>query len=132
MPHPASIRVPRQRGLCRHFVDATVAEKFHRPRGRCSTSSLRREGKKMVTIKDKVRSFIVDNFLFGDTSYQLADTDSLIENDIIDSTAVLELVAFIEDDFGIAMVDSDVVPANLDSIERLSSFISARAKALAA
>ncbi|TIU77934.1 MAG: acyl carrier protein, partial [Mesorhizobium sp.] len=40
----------------------------------------------MVTIKDKVRTFIVDNFLFGDTSYQLADTDSLIENDIIDST----------------------------------------------
>jgi acyl carrier protein len=86
----------------------------------------------MVTIKDKVRTFIVDNFLFGDKSYQLADTDSLIENDIIDSTAVLELVAFIEDDFGIAMVDSDVVPANLDSIERLSSFISARAEALAA
>jgi acyl carrier protein len=86
----------------------------------------------MVTIKDKVRTFIVDNFLFGDKSYQLADTDSLIENDIIDSTAVLELVAFIEDDFGIAMVDSDVVPTNLDSIERLSSFISARAKALAA
>ncbi|TIU14715.1 MAG: acyl carrier protein, partial [Mesorhizobium sp.] len=64
----------------------------------------------MVTIKDKVRTFIVDNFLFGDKSFQLADTDSLIENDIIDSTAVLELVAFIEDDFGIAMVDSDVVP----------------------
>lgn len=86
----------------------------------------------MVTIKDKVRTFIVDNFLFGDTSYQLADTASLIENDIIDSTAVLELVAFIEDNFGIAMVDSDVVPANLDSIERLSSFIDARTKALAA
>ncbi|MEI8700463.1 acyl carrier protein [Mesorhizobium mediterraneum] len=86
----------------------------------------------MVTIKDKVRTFIVDNFLFGDKSFQLADTDSLIENDIIDSTAVLELVAFIEDDFGIAMVDSDVVPANLDSIERLSSFIKARAEALAA
>ncbi|RWQ65257.1 acyl carrier protein [Mesorhizobium sp.] len=86
----------------------------------------------MVTIKDKVRTFIVDNFLFGDKSYQLADTASLIENDIIDSTAVLELVAFIEDDFGIAMVDSDIVPANLDSIERLSSFIKARAEALAA
>lgn len=86
----------------------------------------------MAAIKDKVRTFIVDNFLFGDTAYPLADTTSLIENDIIDSTAVLELVAFIEDDFGIAMVDSDVVPANLDSIERLASFITARAKALAA
>ncbi|AZO68827.1 acyl carrier protein [Mesorhizobium sp. M1312] len=86
----------------------------------------------MVTIKDKVRTFIVDNFLFGDTSYQLSDTASLIENDIMDSTAVLELVAFIEDNFGIAMVDSDIVPANLDSIDRLSSFIRAKAEALAA
>jgi acyl carrier protein len=86
----------------------------------------------MASIKDKVRTFIVDNFLFGDTSYQLSDTASLIENDIMDSTAVLELVAFIEDNFGIAMVDSDIVPANLDSIDRLSSFIAAKAEALAA
>ena len=60
----------------------------------------------MTAIKDRVRSFIVDNFLFGDTSYKLSDSASLIENDIIDSTAVLELVAFIEDNFGIAMVDA--------------------------
>ncbi|MER8776194.1 acyl carrier protein [Mesorhizobium sp. M0977] len=86
----------------------------------------------MVAIKDKVKTFIVDNFLFGDSSYELADTASLIENDIIDSTAVLELVAFIEDDFGIAMVDTDIVPANLDSIDRISAFIKAKAEALAA
>ncbi|MER8545566.1 MULTISPECIES: acyl carrier protein [unclassified Mesorhizobium] len=86
----------------------------------------------MVAIKDKVKTFIVDNFLFGDTSYELADTASLIENGIIDSTAVLELVAFIEDDFGIAMVDADIVPANLDSIDRISAFVKAKAEALAA
>lgn len=83
----------------------------------------------MITIKDKVRTFIVDNFLFGDTSFELADTASLIENDIIDSTAVVELVAFIEDNFGIVMVDSDIVPANLDSVDRISSFIKAKAEA---
>lgn len=84
------------------------------------------------TIKDKVRNFIVENFLFGDTSYQLADDASLIENDIIDSTAVLELVAFIEDDFGIAMSDADIVPANLDSLARIASFIETRAGSVAA
>jgi acyl carrier protein len=84
------------------------------------------------TIKDKVRSFIVENFLFGDTSYELADGASLIENDIIDSTAVLELVAFIEDNFGIVMGDSDIVPANLDSLARISSFIEARTGTVAA
>ncbi|MER8895520.1 acyl carrier protein [Mesorhizobium sp. M0676] len=86
----------------------------------------------MTAIKDRVRSFIVDNFLFGDISYKLSDSASLIENDIIDSTAVLELVAFIEDNFGIAMVDADIVPANLDSLDRISSFIEARAQTLAA
>ena len=83
-------------------------------------------------IKDRVRNFIVENFLFGDTSYQLADDASLIENDIIDSTAVLELVAFIEDNFGITMSDADIVPANLDSLARISSFIETRAGSVAA
>lgn len=79
------------------------------------------------TVKDKVRTFIIENFLFGDTSYELADTASLIENDIIDSTGVLELVAFIEDQFGIAMADADIVPANLDSLARITTFIEAKA-----
>ncbi|OHV79738.1 acyl carrier protein [Ensifer sp. LCM 4579] len=79
------------------------------------------------TIKNTVKTFIIENFLFGDTSYELADTASLIENDIIDSTGVLELVAFIEDQFGIAMADADIVPANLDSLSRITSFIEAKA-----
>lgn len=81
------------------------------------------------TIKDKVRAFVIENFLFGDSSYDLAETASLIENDIIDSTGVLELVAFIEDQFGVAMADSDIVPANLDSLARISAFIEAKAGA---
>jgi len=78
------------------------------------------------TIKDKVRTFVIENFLFGGTAYELADDASLIENDIIDSTGVLELVAFIEDDFGIAMADADIVPQNLDSLARISAFIEAK------
>ncbi|KQZ82899.1 acyl carrier protein [Mesorhizobium sp. Root157] len=84
------------------------------------------------TTKDKVRSFIIENFLFGDTSYDLAENASLIENDIIDSTAVLELVAFIEDSFDITMSDSDIVPANLDSVARISAFIGSRTGTVAA
>lgn len=86
----------------------------------------------MQDIKDKVRSFVVENFLFGDTAYPLVDDASLIDNDIIDSTAVLELVAFIEDSFGVAMADADIVPANLDSLSRIAAFVGARSGALAA
>ncbi len=74
-------------------------------------------------INSRVRAFIIENFLFGDTSTALADDASLIENDIIDSTGVLELVAFIEGDFDITMADADIVPANLDSVDRIAAFI---------
>jgi len=79
------------------------------------------------TVKDKVKAFIIENFLFGDASYELADTASLIENDIIDSTGVLELVAFIEDQLGIAMADTDIVPQNLDSLSAIVAFVEAKA-----
>ncbi len=78
-------------------------------------------------VKERVRAFIVENFLFGDASQAPADDESLIENDVIDSTGVLELVAFIEESFGLTMADGDIVPANLDTLERIAAFVSARA-----
>ena len=78
------------------------------------------------TIKSRVKDFIVENFLFGDASQAPADATSFIENDIIDSTGVLELVAFIEEHFGITMSDADIVPANLDSLDRIAAFVAAR------
>ncbi|GAA2844889.1 acyl carrier protein [Aminobacter aminovorans] len=77
-------------------------------------------------VKDTVKAFIIDNFLFGDTSYALADDVSLIESGVIDSTGVLELVTYIEDQFGLEMADSDIVPANLDSLVRIAAFIEAK------
>ncbi|WP_332699356.1 acyl carrier protein [Bosea sp. (in: a-proteobacteria)] len=81
------------------------------------------------TIKDAVKAFVIENFLFGDTTHALADTDSLIENGIIDSTGVLELVAFVEDRYGIAVADSDIMPANLDSLARITAFIASKTAA---
>jgi len=86
-----------------------------------------KRGKDMTdTIRDAVKAFVIENFLFGDTSQAIADTDSLIENGIIDSTGVLELVAFIEDRYGITIADADIVPANLDSLERIAAFIASK------
>lgn len=76
----------------------------------------------------EIRSFLIDNFLFGDESYPLTDDMSLIENDLIDSTGILELVAFLEQRFAVTVADSDIVPANLDSIARISAFVGSRLK----
>lgn len=81
------------------------------------------------TIRDAMKAFVIENFLFGDTSNPLADTDSLIENGIIDSTGVLELVAFIEDRYGITVADADIMPANLDSLARITAFIASKTAA---
>ncbi|MGO4403337.1 acyl carrier protein [Bosea sp. RAF48] len=82
------------------------------------------------TIRDAVKAFVIENFLFGDTTHAIADTDSLIENGIIDSTGVLELVAFIEDRYQITVADADIVPANLDSLARITAFIALKTASL--
>ncbi len=78
------------------------------------------------TIKDRLRAFIIENFLFGDTDYALEDDASLIDNDVMDSTGVLELIAFIDEAFGIKMADADIVPANLDSLSKITTYVAAR------
>ena len=80
----------------------------------------------MTDLPQTIRAFIVENFLFGDTSVDLADELSLIEAGIVDSTGVLELVAFVESTFGLAVADADIVPANFDSIGRLAAYVKAK------
>lgn len=76
-----------------------------------------------VTIEQQIRNFIVENFLFGESSNDLKDEDSLLEKGVIDSTGVLELVAFIEETYGIKVNDEELIPENLDSISNVTSFI---------
>jgi acyl carrier protein len=73
--------------------------------------------------KKLIREFIVTNFLFGSTDTNFSDDDSFLETSIIDSTGILELVAFVETNFGIEVADKELVPENLDSISKLASFI---------
>ena len=69
-----------------------------------------------------IRSYIVENFLFGDDA-GLEDDTSFLEEGIMDSTAALELVGFIEEKFSITVEDEEVVPDNLDSINNIVNFL---------
>ncbi|MDX3924609.1 MAG: acyl carrier protein [Shinella sp.] len=73
--------------------------------------------------KQALRAFMVESFLFGEETGLPSDTESLIGAGIIDSTGVLELVAFIEDRFGFTIADTDIVPDNLDSIDNIAAFV---------
>lgn len=79
-----------------------------------------------MSIANDIRTFIIDNFLFGDTSQDLGDDVSLIEADLVDSTGILELVSHVEVTYGIEIKDADIVPANFDSIGRIAAFVASR------
>jgi len=71
---------------------------------------------------EKVRQFVVSTFLLGDGEL-LKDDTSFLEQGILDSTGILELIMFLEESFGIKIEDDDLVPENLDSLERIAAFL---------
>jgi len=77
----------------------------------------------MADIKQTVREYIVENFLFGDTDFEFDDNTSFMDSGILDSTGILELITFVESTFGISIDDDEVLPENLDSLNNLEAFI---------
>lgn len=72
---------------------------------------------------DRVRAFVVTNYLFGRDDRLPADSESLIESGVVDSTGILELIEFLEETFGITVGDSETVPDNLGSIAALEAYV---------
>jgi len=77
-----------------------------------------------MELRDQIRGYIVDNFLFGDTEPLTGDEISLLDNGIIDSVGVMELVAYLEQDHNLTIADDELVPENLDSVANLVAFVS--------
>jgi len=77
----------------------------------------------MEQSEHQLRKFIVENFLFGDETMPFSNEESLLDRGLIDSTGVLELVAFLQQHFGITLSDDEIVPDNLDSILGISDFV---------
>jgi acyl carrier protein len=84
------------------------------------------------TLASEIRAFIVSNFLFGQEGDGFADNQSFLESGIIDSTGLLELVSFVEQRYGIAIGDRELVPENLDSLSNISQFVARKLEAVGA
>ena len=74
-------------------------------------------------MQNTIRQFVVENFLAGKEDPSLKNEDSLLESRIIDSTGVMELLEFIEDEYGIAVEDAELTPENFDSVTRVATFV---------
>jgi acyl carrier protein len=81
----------------------------------------------MMERNQVIRQFITSNFYVAPDA-DLADDASLLDHGIIDSTGVLEVIAFLEDTFGIKVADEDLIPENLDSIGRIAAFVERKSK----
>lgn len=73
-------------------------------------------------IRGKVVAYIVENLLLGDES-GFDDDVSMISAGIMDSTAAIELVAFIDEAFGVQLADEEISPENLDSVSRIVALV---------
>ena len=75
-----------------------------------------------MSIRDQLRQFITTNFYVPDPD-ALADDASFLDSGIIDSTGVLELVGYLQDELGVTLDDGEIVPENLDSIANLVGLV---------
>jgi len=76
----------------------------------------------MKNIEEMLRQHISENILFSSNGYPYPDDASLLENGIIDSMNVMELVMFLEENLGIQVEDVEIVPENFDSVSNLAEF----------
>ncbi|MFC1652873.1 acyl carrier protein [Planctomycetota bacterium] len=75
-----------------------------------------------MQIRNEIRAYIIDNILFGDDS-QLSDNASFQETGVLDSAGFLEVITFLEEKYGIAISDSDIVPDNFDTVQRMAVYV---------
>jgi acyl carrier protein len=76
-----------------------------------------------MMIENQIKDYIAKNLLFSDNGFPYPDEASFLNEGIVDSVGVMELVAFVEDKFGLKVDDLDVTPDNFDSVSRLASYI---------
>lgn len=79
-----------------------------------------------MMVEEKVRDYILDNYLFTDDQSALSSNDSFLEKGILDSTGILEVIYYLEDEFGIKVADEEMIPENLDSVKNIVAFIDSK------
>ena len=80
-------------------------------------------------LNDQIRNFILENYLFTNDTKALGLDDSLLGRGIVDSTGMLEIIFFIEEQLGVKVKDDEMIPDNLDSVNKIAAFVSSKRQA---
>jgi acyl carrier protein len=78
---------------------------------------------KMAKISNELKQYIYDNILMGEDEEELSDDASLLDMGVLDSTGVLELIAFVEKRYKIRVDDKDILPENFESLKNIENFL---------
>ena len=81
------------------------------------------------SLLERIQLFILENYLFTSDTGALGVDDSLLGRGIVDSTGMLEIIMFIEEQLGVTVMDEEMVPENLDSVSRIAAFVESKRKA---
>lgn len=76
-----------------------------------------------MSIEEQIRDYVLENYLFTDDQSALNSDESFLEKGILDSTGILEVIYFIEDEFNVKVKDEEMIPENLDSVNRIAAYI---------
>lgn len=77
-----------------------------------------------MSFEQRIRNYILENFLFTDDESAIDVNASFLEEGILDSTGILEVIMFLEEEFDVKVIDEEMIPENLDSVTNLVKFIS--------
>ena len=80
-------------------------------------------------LRERIQKFILENYLFSTDRSALGLDDSLLGRGIVDSTGMLEIIMFIEEQLGVTVKDEEMIPENLDSVQRIATFVESKRKA---
>ena len=80
-------------------------------------------------LRERIQKFILENYLFTTDTSALGPEDSLLGRGIVDSTGMLEIMMFIEEQLGVTVKDEEMIPENLDSVQRIATFVESKRKA---
>lgn len=77
----------------------------------------------MTNVEDALRTYIAAKLLFSPNGYPYADDASFLEEGIVDSMGIMELVMFVQDKLGVAVDDEEITPDNFDSVSKLAAYV---------
>jgi acyl carrier protein len=80
-------------------------------------------------LREQIRTFVLQNYLFTDDPSAIGLDDSLLGRGIVDSTGMLEIIFFIEEHLGVKVRDEEMVPDNLDGVNKIASYVESKRRA---